>query len=94
MRMGRSLMLVVGFDLMLAGCATVVLAPGAEQVKLTRAAADVASCQAVGSVTTVPNGLPANWDRDLQNKAFGLGGNVLFITSVGGDTEGVAYHCG
>jgi hypothetical protein len=93
MQIGRWMMWVTGLGLTLSGCATVVLAPGAEQVKLTRAAADVASCQVVGSVSTVPNGLPANWDRDLQNKAFGMGGNVLFITSVSADTDGVAYHC-
>jgi hypothetical protein len=32
------------------GCTTLVLAPGAEQIKVTQLAADVVGCRAVGNV--------------------------------------------
>jgi hypothetical protein len=76
-----------------AGCVTVALAPGAEKVKITKNAGDVASCKAVGSVKSPMvgyNGINAT----LQNQALGLGGNTVFVTGAVGDSvAGVAYSC-
>lgn len=73
-----------------AGCVSVALAPGAEKVKITKNASDVASCKAVGNVSSPlmgPKATPAN----LQNKTVGLGGNTVFLTGAG--AEGIAYSC-
>jgi hypothetical protein len=63
------------------------LAPGADRVKFTQNAADVAGCKVVGNVSTVPS-----FDREdqLRNRAVGLDGNTVFLTSA---VEGVAYRC-
>jgi len=82
------------------GCATQpsggpvnAIAPGAENVKITRNAADIASCTAVGNVST------AGGDAQLQNEGVGLHANVVLVTLWGVIsgvvvTEGVAYRCG
>ena len=75
------------------GCKTMVLAPGAEQVKVTRNSADVAGCRTVGNVSIDPNSNQLDWDAQVRNKTLGLGGNVLFVTSVPDAREGVAYRC-
>lgn len=75
---------------MLSGCATVSLAPGAEQVKITSNAPDVKGCQAVGNIGPIPASPDTN--AEMRNTALGMGGNVVFLTSVFG-IEGVAYHC-
>jgi hypothetical protein len=41
---------VIAFGVATSGCATVALAPGAEQVRITNKAAEVASCKGVGNV--------------------------------------------
>jgi hypothetical protein len=77
---------------MISSCnATMALAPGADRVKLTQIASDVAGCKAVGNVSWVP-------DRDdprfvetlLRNRTVGLNGNTVFLTT---RIEGVAYRC-
>jgi hypothetical protein len=79
--------------------ACVNLAPGAENVRITKVAADVSGCTAVGSVDTqgAPQGPSAIDDSSkvLKNKALGLGGNVVFVTSsvLNVPQEGVAYRC-
>jgi hypothetical protein len=76
-----------------AGCVNIALAPGAEKVKITKTASDVASCKAVGNVLSKPMG-PTATNADLQNKTLGLGGNTIFVTAATGDAvEGVAYSC-
>jgi hypothetical protein len=75
------------------GCTTMALAPGAEQVKVTRNAADVAGCHAVGNVAVDSNATQHDWDTQLRNKTLGLSGDVLFLTSVLAATEGIAYRC-
>src|SRR5258708_12968032 len=62
-----------------AGCVTVALAPGAEKVKITKNASDVASCKAVGNVKSPMVGYDGI-NATLQNQAFGLGGNTVFVT--------------
>ena len=73
-------------------CETVTLAPGAEKVKLTHYATEVAGCKAVGNVSVKPD-----WQREfvefqLRNRTAGLDGNALLYT-MWGDYEGVAYRC-
>jgi hypothetical protein len=83
----------LGVALGTSGCVTIALAPGAEKVKITKSASDVASCKAVGNVVSRPMG-PEATNADLQNKTFGLGGNTIFVTGATGDSvEGVAYTC-
>lgn len=79
------------------GCTTVALAPGADQVRITHNAADVASCKAVGNVDVppdTPTPTPDNLERQLRNLTVGLGGNAVFVTvSQGIVLQGVAYRC-
>jgi hypothetical protein len=79
--------------------ACVSLAPGANNVRLTKAASEVTGCTAVGNIS-VPrdaNGQPdiANADAEFRNQVVGLGGNTGFITSepLGVPVEGIAYRC-
>jgi hypothetical protein len=79
--------------------ACVTAAPGAEKVRITKDAADVSGCAAVGNVDTLgaPQGPSqiADSSTELRNKAVGLGGNVIFVTSatLGVPDQGVAYRC-
>jgi hypothetical protein len=79
--------------LLLNGCVT--LAPEAASLKVTRDAADVKGCKILGSVEAHP---PYVGQQDgmnqLRNKAAGLGGNVLFVTSYNVTATGMAYRCG
>jgi hypothetical protein len=81
---------VVAFGAAAAGCATLVaLAPGAERVRITNNAADIASCKAVGSVRASDSPL-----ESVRNRALGLGANTLFFTGyVSGSEEFVANNC-
>jgi hypothetical protein len=89
----RRLVAIAVMGLGTAGCATVALAPGAEKVRLTKNASDVASCKVVGNVTSHPVG-PEATNATLQNQAFGLGGNMVFVTGATGvSVAGVAYIC-
>lgn len=79
--------------LLLAGCMTTALAPGAADVKIVQNAADVASCTAVGNVRQPPDQFV-----DMRNLTVGVGGNTLFVTEQGAVgakriVAGVAYHC-
>jgi hypothetical protein len=79
--------------------ACVTAAPGADKVRMTKNASDVSGCTAVGNVDTLaaPEGPSQIADSStvLRNKAVGLGGNVIFITSatLGVPDQGVAYRC-
>ena len=76
-----------------AGCVTVALAPGAEKVKITKNASDVASCKAVGNVKSPMVGYDGI-NATLQNQTLGLGGNTVFVTGpVAESVAGVAYSC-
>jgi hypothetical protein len=69
----------------LSGCGAA--APGADHVKVTRNPSDVAACTAVGNIDSETMN---NLDSHVaQNKAVGLGANVVLHTGDGG----VAYHC-
>jgi hypothetical protein len=75
------------------GCVLAPQAPGADQVKITRNAADVAGCTAMGNINRTAGGEP-------RNQAVGLGANVVFDTTsavdaaLGNWTSGIAYRCG
>ena len=79
--------------------ACVTAAPGADKVRITKKASDVSGCTAVGNVDTLgsPQGPSQIADSStvLRNKAVGLGGNVIFVTSatLGVPDQGVAYRC-
>jgi hypothetical protein len=66
-----------------AGCATgVTLAPGADQIKVTRVPTDVASCLPVGNVEgNNGSGLTSDGIRQMQNQTVGVGGNAVLVTS-------------
>jgi hypothetical protein len=75
------------------------LAPGAEQVKVTKNAGEVANCKAVGNLSNVNGGNVTDaGQRIARNQAIGLGGNTIFDTSNAfqesqGVVEGVVYRC-
>jgi Domain of unknown function (DUF4156) len=75
------------------GCVT--LAPEAEQIKVTREAADVKGCKILGTVEAHP---PYVGQQDgmnqMRNNAAGLGANILFVTSYNVTATGMAYLCG
>jgi hypothetical protein len=76
------------------GCSTVSLAPGADQVAVTRNAADVAACTSLGKIqASSPMLTDPDAERQLQNQTFNLGGNVLLFDS-SLQRSGAAYHCG
>jgi len=77
------------------GCATnVTLAPGADQIKVTKVPTDVASCVVVGNVDgNNSSGLTSDGMRQLQNQTVGVGGNTVFVTSDIPPLKGIAYRC-
>lgn len=73
-------------------CVSIPQAPGADLVKITRSAADVAGCAPMGNIDFKAGAEP-------RNLAVGLGGNVVFDTTpsagaaVGDWTTGIVYRC-
>jgi len=95
----RNLMLASAV-LVTCSCVTLTLAPGAEKVKLTYNAADVAGCKAVGNVSGLTH--PDVYsETQLRNRTVGLEGDSVFVTRSGLSVltmypiplEGVAYRC-
>jgi len=79
-------------------CVSTPLAPGAAQVIVTRVAADVSSCKALGNIDL--DAAAAGIDN-AKNHAIGLGGDTVLDTtptSIYGTTQllrtGVIYRCG
>jgi hypothetical protein len=89
--------MVVFLSMLVSGC--VSPAPGADKVRLTKNAGDVASCSAVGNVKVAPgpNGTVdiATAGVEFRNQVVGYGGNTAYLTSdpLGVPVEGVAYRC-
>jgi len=78
--------------LALAGCVTV--APQATGIRVTKVAADVASCTVLGTVKADPPYVgPNDAENQLRNQAAGLGADTLFITSMAVTATGMAYRC-
>ena len=76
--------------------ACVSLAPGADKVRITNHASDVAACNAVGNINLPRNAQgqidSLDADTEFRNQTVGLGGNTAFVTStVLG--QAVAYRC-
>lgn len=84
--------LTCAMALALVGCVT--LAPEARTMKVTKETADVAGCKVLGAVEAHPPYVgPNDGMAQLKNKAAGLGGNVLFVTSYNVTATGMAYRC-
>lgn len=81
------------FTATMLGCVT--LAPGADQVKITKNAADVSTCTAVGNIQFSGDDWPGNIQGQLRNQTIGLGGNVALDTSssFSKDVTAIAYRC-
>jgi len=69
---------------LIVGCTTVAVAPGADKMRLTGNAADVATCKAVGNIKTpeVSPGLMNSFfaEKQFRNLAVGLGSDVALVT--------------
>jgi hypothetical protein len=84
---------------LIVGCTIVVVAPGADKVRLTGKAADVTTCNAVGNIKTpeVSPGLVsiAYAEKQFRNLAVGLGSDVALVTegSVSVPVAGIGYRC-
>jgi hypothetical protein len=93
-QIGR-IVFVMAIGTIVAGCIPlVVLAPGADQVRITKNAADVASCSAVGNVDGRIDSVPRDQTNQMKDEAIGLSGDVVFVTSEFGPPKGIAYRCG
>jgi hypothetical protein len=93
----RSFIAAIAITASIAAC--VSLAPGADKVRLTKSAADVANCTAAGNIRvpyTADGQIDvANANDEFRNQVVGLGGNTAYVTSapLGVPIEGVAYRC-
>jgi hypothetical protein len=80
-------------------CACVTPAPGADQVRVTKNASDVATCKPLGNIQVPKNaqGLVdgASAQTQFRNQAVGLGSNVALVTEgfVSIPVAGIAYRC-
>jgi hypothetical protein len=89
---------IVSLLLLMDACADTRPAPGAAEIRLTKDAADVAKCQAVGNIA-VPkeNGVVnmASAKTQFQNQAVGFGANIGLVTEglLFAPAAGVAYRC-
>jgi hypothetical protein len=89
---------IVSFLLLMDACAVTRPAPGAAEIRLTKDAADVAKCQAVGNIAVpMENGVVnmASAKTQFQNQAVGLGANAGLVTEglLFAPAAGVAYRC-
>jgi hypothetical protein len=84
---------------LLPACAITQAAPGADKIKVTTMATDVAGCTAVGNIHVPRNndGLVdgINAGTQFRNAVVGLGGNAGFVTDGGLNipADGIAYRC-
>jgi hypothetical protein len=88
------LVVAVALTCAAAGCISSPMAPGSEQVRITRTPADVANCKAVGNLDRTVG------DDAARNQAIGLGGDTVFDTTASGIfgtpalvRTGVIYRC-
>jgi hypothetical protein len=83
---------------LIVGCATVTVAPGADKIRLTGNAADVATCKAAGNMKTpeVSPGLVSSFvaEKQFRNLAVGLGSDVALVTegTVSVPVAGIGYR--
>src|SRR5215472_13367377 len=100
MRYILPLLLVGSLAVGVAGCATVTLAPGADQLRLTRVPADVAGCAVAGNIQlprTDKGFLTSDPEAQFRNTAVGLGANTVLVTEASSvdivPLVGVGYRC-
>lgn len=87
--------------IVLSGCATAILAPGAEKIMLTTRPADVEGCRPVGSLQLADRtdslSLADDEATEMRNQALGLGtgADTILVTSTdyAAHASGVAYRC-
>jgi hypothetical protein len=85
-------LVLVALSTTLLGCGT-TLAPGAEQVVITKKAEDVKGCKVVGPVSF---NRTMKYDT-LKNHVYAMGGDTMFLTRhdtfAGTGSVGIAYIC-
>lgn len=88
-------LIVVSGSIALAGCMTVIPAPGSAQVRLTQNPADVAACSSVGNVHVAPDDQNVYAEATFRNLVVGAGGNTGLVTKTneGLLVDGIAYRC-
>lgn len=91
----RVLFGATGGVILLTAC--VSLEPGADKVRITKDASDVANCSAVGNIK-VPGdaqGQVTTATAEFRNQTVGFGGDTAFVTfsPFGVPVEGIAYRC-
>ena len=89
MRRVSSLLLVAS----LFGCTTA--APGGDDVRVTRNAAEVEHCRAIGAVQSLPPyALPGDDMEQIRSRTIAVGADtVLLNASRKASTSGIAYRC-
>jgi hypothetical protein len=91
--------IMITATLLLSACVSVTLAPGADQVRITKNTSDVGTCKALGNIQVPKNdqGLVdgASAQTQFRNQAVGLGSNVALVTEgfVSIPVAGIAYRC-
>jgi len=103
MQHSQAVLITIASVILGTGCQTtnVTLAPGADQVRLTKNPADMANCKPVGNIQVPgPRGLDVLGDpeRQFRNRVVGLGGNAGLVTSTAAGLndvprEGIGYRC-
>jgi hypothetical protein len=88
MRRVSSILLVAS----LLGCTT---APGGQDVRVTRNAAEVEHCKPIGAVQSLPPyALPGDDMEQIRSRTIAVGADtVLMNTSRKASASGVAYRC-
>jgi len=92
-------LIVATLPTLMVGCTTLVVAPGADNVRHTVNPADVTTCKAVGNIKTpevspgLVNGFYA--EKQFRNLAVGLGSDVALMAegTVSIPVTGIGYHC-
>lgn len=80
----------------MASCATMVPAPGANHVRLTRNPAEVAGCSPVGNINLPSSQQGMYAAFNFRNRVVGYGGNAGLITVsvlASEPIDGIAYRC-
>src|SRR5215469_8772499 len=90
----RMVVVPVALALGLVSCVVAVApVPGSENVRITRNASEVSSCNAVGNIRVNASG--SNARTEFKNMVVGFGGNIGVVTNgpAWAPLEGIAYHC-
>jgi hypothetical protein len=89
--------IMITATLLLGACVT--LAPGADQVRITKNPSDVGACKPLGNIQVPRDGQglvdSATAQTQFRNQAVGFGSNVALVTEgfVSIPVAGIAYHC-